>query len=215
MKVDGRTATLAGVLVLVLTAIVWLIVAENEAIQLQLPPSLPEPTTAEGIKVTDWISALGTATGALVTAGALLLGAITYSRQIRDQHRAQAAAVTVHIAKNGLIDNKSLVALTNGSNLPVYNVELVSLDPEYGEFDKVVTHVVVDQYSTWLDDDEPLHMAYARFTDAAGVRWRRDSKGSLTDLGNEPAGFTLLATATPAYEERAALGPQSGNLPDN
>lgn len=70
--------------------------------------------------VTDWIGAGANGAAAIGTVGALWVGAITLRRQVNDQHRAQAAAVTVTVQK---VRNNNAVlefAVQNDSPLPIY-----------------------------------------------------------------------------------------------
>ncbi|MDI3241541.1 hypothetical protein QK292_08170 [Arthrobacter sp. AL08] len=170
---------------------------------------LQGPTANQAPNAAEWLSAISTfwgaiagAIGAIGTAGALWLGAITFRRQVNDQHRAQAAAVTLHVALEGGLDNSHVVQVASSNNLPIYNMELVCLDSEGGQLDRFVKHVVTREFSQYLDDALPLHEAFVTFTDSSGVRWQRWSKGKLIELGREPADFDIVETPAASYEER-------------
>ncbi|WP_285250221.1 hypothetical protein [Pseudarthrobacter sp. fls2-241-R2A-168] len=169
---------------------------------------LQGPTDANPPNAAEWLSAISTfwgaiagAIGALGTAGALWLGAITFTRQVNDQHRAQAATVTVHVGIKAGIDDNHTVEITTGSKLPIYNMELVCIGSEGDVLEVFRKHVVTDRFGQYLDEALPLHQARATFTDSAGVRWERWSKGKLIELGPEPEGFDIVETPLAAYEE--------------
>lgn len=161
------------------------------------PHGEPKPS------VTDWISAVGTAVGAVLTGGALLIAAFTFDRQAKDQHRAQASTVTVTVSKNGGLFNDHVVKASLAGALPIYNVELVSLDHQGRQVDRRVKHVVVrDTGDGYLEGNLELHEAYVTFTDSAGTRWTRWSKGKLIEVGPEPKDFQIAETPEPSHKER-------------
>lgn len=151
---------------------------------------------------TDWISAVGQAIGAIGTAGALWLGAITFMRQVQEQHRALAAPVTLQVGINASRDNRHTLNLDVGGPLPIYNMELVVLDSQGGQLERYVKYVVAREFHEYVDDALPVHEAYVNFTDGGGMRWGRTSKGKLTELGREPKNFNILETPTIPYEQR-------------
>lgn len=148
-------------------------------------------------KTSDWISAFGTAFGAALTGGALLIAALTYSRQVADKHRqqaeqhqAQAAAVLLILHKGTMLDGKSAAIVTNRSTLPVYKMELFCRDPEGRVLEDgrpYVSPVFVNEFPAYFDEGVPLYDAYVDFTDQATNRWRRWSDGRLEELHKAPA----------------------------
>lgn len=128
--------------------------------------------------VTDWISASADVAAAIGTVGALWVGAVTLRRQVNDQHRAQASAVTVGLrpARNRGASYECF--LTNGSSLPIYHVRLSA------KFDKAATSEKADvieaggRLSIFLNEADNRHV-YADFTDSAGQDWSRSDDGTL------------------------------------
>lgn len=162
------------------------------------------PTAAEPPNAAEWLSAISTfwgavaaALGALLTAGALLIAALSYRKQVADRHKAQAVGVTVGSRTevtpavsarktiNGYFpDNKKhFYFVRNDSQLPIYRVELT-----VGESDDLKSS---SREVLAPGDEESFEVsfapfpAYARFTDSSGVTWRRDSSGRLTELYDE------------------------------
>lgn len=184
-------------LVLTLISIALLTVSALICLNALGPHGDPKPS------VTDWISTVGTALGAFLTGGALVIAAISFYRQAKDQHRAQASTVTVTVSKNGGLFNDHVVKASLAGDLPIYNVELVSLDHQGRQVDRRVKHVVVrDTGDGYLDGDLALHEAYVTFTDSAGTRWTRWSKGKLIELGPEPKDFQIAETPESSHMER-------------
>ncbi|MFF1880573.1 hypothetical protein ACFVVC_03775 [Pseudarthrobacter sp. NPDC058196] len=170
---------------------------------------LQGPTTAEPPNAAEWLSAISTfwgavatAIGSLLTAGALLIAALSYRKQVADRHKAQAVSVTVgsrtevtpavsaRRAVSGYFptNEKHFYFVRNDSQLPIYRVEL-----RVGESDdlKSSTREVLAP-----GDEESFEVsfapfpAYARFTDSSGVTWTRDSSGKLTELYDETTVLT-------------------------
>jgi hypothetical protein len=167
------------------------------------------PTSEQPANAAEWLSAISTfwgavagAIGAIGTTGALWLGAITFRRQVNDQHRAQASAVTVHVSLQGGLDNSHVVQVAISNNLPIYNMELLCLDYKGVQLERFVKHVVTRDFSQYIDDALPLHEAFVTFTDSSGVRWQRWSKGKLIEVGREPVDFDIVETPAESYEER-------------
>jgi hypothetical protein len=134
--------------------------------------------------VTDWISAVGQAVGALGTAGALWLGAITFQRQVRDQHRAQASAITVSVEKSrhdaGILEFK----VKNDSNLPIYEVLLFAVDRQGNNVEQDFRTVLSsgDSLSFQLRTGGDLMRCRAYFRDSSGTRWSSEASGQLVDV---------------------------------
>lgn len=182
MKIDAKTATLVGVLVVAVTAIIWVSVVENEVIRLHLPPSLPTPTTVEGIKLTDWIGAIATAAGAVGAVGALWVGAVTLRRQINDQHRGQARAVTVKIYHTPDANGLTSVEIRNDSSLPIYGVVLVATNKKGEVIGQEFEHAMPAGTPKSYDmPSELVGSAYALFQDSAGTKWKRWFNGDLEE----------------------------------
>lgn len=141
------------------------------------PHGEPKPT------VTDWISAVGQAVGAIGTAGALWLGAVTFRRQVRDQHRAQASAITVgsEVEARPLQEPKLLFFITNNSSQPIYRVGLHGVISEEhdgtAKADVLAPSKTIGFYAPVRERREVL----AEFSDSAGTRWMRDETGQLIE----------------------------------
>jgi hypothetical protein len=160
------TAILVGSLALITFVAIWVV-------NVDMPQQAPASPPAQTPSVTDWISAVGGAIGALGTAGALWLGAITFRRQVRDQHRAQAAGTAVIVDANA-DDNTAVISVVNGTHLPIYGVKLMAYDQDFEE--------IIDEYRDVLLPDTPWDESVAtsvvknaniEFTDSAGTTWLR------------------------------------------
>lgn len=144
--------------------------------------------------VTDWISAVGQAVGALATGGAFWLAAHIYNRQSKDQRRAQAAAVTLHLTENaGWGTWKALVR--NDSPLPIFNVALVGVDAEGNDVkdsrhqkDYVpgTTDRGANSLPGALGKGSLKKASHVSFTDAAGTKWKRTAAGLLKEVRDYP-----------------------------
>lgn len=142
--------------------------------------------------VTDWVSAVGQAVGAIGTAGALWLGAVTFQRQVRDQHRAQAATVTIHNALRYLDKNGHIITVTLGSKLPISSVEIKCFDSKGKFLNAFVAQVVVDKFEQRVSRDFKIAESCVIFTDSAGTRWERWTNGKLIEIGPEPEGYDIV-----------------------
>lgn len=111
-------------------------------IKVDMPQPTPTAPPAQTPSITDWISAVGGAIGALGTAGALWLGAVTFRRQVQDQHRAQAAAITVSISPIPNVTGRSWVEIRNDSREPIYGVALVLLNKAQREVYQEFFHAI-------------------------------------------------------------------------
>ncbi|WP_139184502.1 hypothetical protein [Arthrobacter sp. ok909] len=135
--------------------------------------------------------------GAILTAGALLIAALSYRHQTQDKHRAleeqrkaQASAVVLILHKGTILEGRSAAVVTNGSPLPVYKVELYCRDPEGRPLEDgrpYVRDVFMGEFPAYFDEGIPLYDAYVDFTDQATNRWRRWSDGRLEELPKEAA----------------------------
>lgn len=178
------------------------------AVVIFLSGLLHGPTAAEPPNAAEWLSAISTfwgaiaaAIGALVTAGALLIAALSYRKQVEDRHKAQAVGVTVGSRTEKQPAVKARVAIKdyfpdrekyiyfvhNGSQLPIYRVELVVQDTHsQGSYRDVLAP---GAENTLELEFAPLP-AFVRFTDSSGVAWKRESFGRLTEI---PADYNILS----------------------
>ncbi|WP_026536962.1 hypothetical protein [Arthrobacter sp. 9MFCol3.1] len=162
------------------------------------------PTADAAPNAAEWLSAISTfwgvvatALGVVLTGGALLVAALTYSRQVADKHREleekrreQAGKVIVRVERQ--LDGKTLVDLKNPTNLPIFKLNLYTIGDDGLVVDRqpLSQEVVVGDYDGHLFDSCcQVHSAYAEFTDSGGVAWTRTSKGTLVEKGKEPDGF--------------------------
>jgi len=195
---SGQVIVLIVLLVLAITAIVWV----SFAVQGETPRPPSREAPVEGPAA--WLGGIGSVLSAVVTGGALLIAALTYRRQIRDRHeelldkrraaakarREQAEAVTVIIEKNypGVIflegDRNTLWAgVRNVGKLPIFGVTFVLVDKARQEARQEYYSMMSpgDTKGLWT---EPVLIdgAYATFTDSAGVRWKRWHNGELVEI---------------------------------
>jgi hypothetical protein len=134
--------------------------------------------------VTDWIGAISGAVGAVGTAGALLVGAVTLRRQINDTHRAQAMAVTLSVTYpnppmvNGRMQHVTF-ELRNDSSLPIYQIFFGYQFPSALEESFFQTVLPAHEKIT---RQMPNVSGYkvARFYDAARQGWTRYVNGDLS-----------------------------------
>jgi hypothetical protein len=138
-------------------------------------------------EVTDWISASANVAAAIGTVGALWVGAVTLRRQVNDQHRAQASAITVGNrpwnevnADTGEITHGFVYFITNNSSLPIYNV-LVYAGPVSARR-TVIRPVLAPGEEASFNMNSSDFMAFAKFNDSSGVAWKRDGAGRLIEL---------------------------------
>ena len=141
--------------------------------------------------VTDWIGAVGTAAGAIGTAGAFWLGAVAYRQQARDQHRAQAAAVTVgqRLTQNGIQNDDVVYFIRNDSSLPIYNA-VVYTGPLKARREHWMNSQVLppgeEIYFVYPGIQRAGFTAIGKFIDASGNGWRRDGlSGALEPIKAE------------------------------
>lgn len=150
------------------------------ALTLQGPPG---SNVQSDIKITDWISAIGSAIGAIGTAGALLLGVWVYRRQEEDQRRAQAAAITVTVtpirSNAGVLEFK----VRNDSQLPIYEVMLIASNLNGQDIEQVFTTALPPRDSSSFQlRSGPTDRCRCLFVDSGGRRWRRESTGQLDEI---------------------------------
>jgi hypothetical protein len=128
----------------------------------------------------EWISAFGQVIGALGTAGALWVGAVTLRRQINDKHREQASGVTVGCRPHHPTQSW-VVFIENGSSLPLYSI----LFNAYSETGAIDLHQPVLAPGRTLSGQLSMGGAepevLANFKDASGNWWTRRGDGTLTD----------------------------------
>lgn len=178
---------LAGAIV----AIVW----ASVAVQLATPTVSVEPDAGTEEGPAAWMSAWSTfwgavagGIGAIGTAGALLLGAFTFRRQVQDQHRTQAAAISVGIRtirEYSDIGERKIwyqYFVRNDSLLPIYHVRLYFGPVE--ERRKTDREVIPPGDEVTHDSQNSDFMAFGKFVDSPGVAWKRDGSGKLIEIKN-------------------------------
>ncbi len=153
-------------------------------------------------EITDWINATGAAAGAVATGGAFLVAAAVYRRQVADQRRAQAAAITVEVGAAYESPVPGMMCIVrNHSVLPIYEVLT------WGSGDKRSfrpTRLVAPQKISQSalhghKEGEKVHMS---FTDSAGVRWTRSSSGALQEMrtGASPLPWLIKLFLHPTWK---------------
>lgn len=184
-----RTILLIVLLAGAITAIVWVsIVVQNETPRPPAPePPIEGPAAWMSARSTFW-GAIAGGIGAIGTAGALLLGAYTFRRQVRDQHRAQAAAITVGVrTEREYLDMGGTRTwyryfVRNDSLLPIYHVRLYFGPVEKRR--KIDREVIAPGDEVTHDSQSSDFMAFGKFVDSSGVAWKRDGSGKLTEIKN-------------------------------
>jgi hypothetical protein len=131
---------------------------------------------------TDWISAGANVTAAVGTVGALWVGAITLRRQINDQHRAQAAAVTVTVQTTK--QNREILEfkLQNDSPFPIYEVMLIASDRGKDVEQEFLAAMPPNTATSFQLRDTSFMGCRAKFYDSSGKRWVRHFNGQLKDI---------------------------------
>lgn len=164
-------------LILVIAAIILGITAVVFWVLNLGPHGDPKPS------VTDWVSAVGQAVGAIGTAGALWLGAVTFRRQVKDHHRQQASAVTVgyEVWKEGFADigevNRGYrYFIRNDSPLPIYDVVL-AIGPEGAKEFRLRAVLPPGDKEVALVISSESTMVVGMFADSSGIGWQRDGAG--------------------------------------
>lgn len=176
------------VLVVLLLIAVTLIVGVTIAVWAETPrPPAPEEEGKEGPAA--WLSAwstfggaIATALGAILTAGAVLVAALSYRKQVADKHQelldkyeAQSIAVTVGYELHPDFTTKYVYFVENGSDAGIYKVRLYAVNAK--EEPSLEADVIPAGKRLQFDMPYLRYLAAAEFDDSAGVRWLRDSRG--------------------------------------
>ncbi|MFF2840522.1 hypothetical protein [Paenarthrobacter sp. NPDC057981] len=132
--------------------------------------------------VTDWVSAGANVAAAIGTVGALWVGAVTLRRQVNDQHRAQAAAVTVSVQKTKRDQEILEFMVQNDSPLPIYEVMLIASDHGKDVEQVFVAAMPPNTSSSFQLRDTSFMGCRATFYDSSRKRWVRDFTGQLKDI---------------------------------
>lgn len=142
-----------------------------------------EPNAAEWLSAwsTFW-GAIAAGVGAIGTAGALWLGAVTFRRQVNDQHRAQAAAVTVTVQRTRQDSDVLEFSVQNDSSLPIYEVMLIASDRGRDVQQEFVAAMPPRTASSFQLRDTGFMGCRAAFYDSSGKRWVRHFNGHLKDI---------------------------------
>jgi hypothetical protein len=156
-----------------------------------------------------WLTVSGACVAAIGSCGALLVAALVYRRQQADRHREHAAQISVWRAWIGtkatslsgkrpaVVPTSAGARLRNSSKEPVYAV-IVFFTDELGNSLTATRPIDVlpPEYTADITSPEIVEAlrvaglagsdAYAvgvSFLDRAGVRWSRDYRGQLTEMG--------------------------------
>lgn len=146
--------------------------------------------------LTDWISAIANVAAAVGTVGALWVGVVTFRRQVNDQHRAQASAVTVTVQKTK--QNRDILEfmLQNDSPLPIYEVILIASDHGKDVKQEFVAAMPPRTSTSFQLRDTSFMGCRATFYDSSGKRWVRDFTGPLREITpKKPSIFRRLYLA--------------------
>lgn len=158
---------------------------------------MPVGTTAQTPNFTDWLSAIGQAVGALGTAGALGLGAYTFLLQVREQHRAQAAAVSLRLIKRDAASLMDIAEVINSSKLPIYDVKVKARDHNWeslkGDVKSGQTEDVVIETLVIYFPFGKLSTAFVDFTDSNRAKWTRWATGGLAERKSRKDGTQVLS----------------------
>lgn len=176
------------VLVVLLLIAVALIVGVTIAVWGETPQH-PAPADTGKDGPAAWLSAwstlggaIATALGAILTAGAVLVAALSYRKQVADRHQelldkyeAQSIAITVGYEPHPDFTTKYVYFVENGSDAGIYNVRLYAVNDK--EEPSLGADVIPAGKRLQFDMPYLRYVAAAEFDDSAGVRWLRDSKG--------------------------------------
>lgn len=183
-----QTILLAVLLVGSFTTIICVSFAvQNEIPQPPIPPvTVPVEGPAAWLtaRATFWGAVAG-GIGAIGTAGALLLGAYTYMRQVQDKRRAQASRVIVQIDEGsgkgtGYLPPRAIVS--NLSDLPIYDVRLRAAP--HDAFDDGLEEtkpVLVGEWPISIPRKYVKQSVHVNFRDSAGTTWIRWVDGGLAE----------------------------------
>lgn len=162
-------------------------------------------TRGMSLLIATWIGAIATvvlAVGAVVTAWYAIKAYRDQSKQtrllqdqtIRDiefRRRAQASGVFVWVEDRAYDDNpddmRAAACIRNTSNQPVYDVALglgEAIEKCWAVLMPEGEHVRPGLGTPFADGTRPV---WAEFRDSAGVRWRADAMGGLTELPEDEA----------------------------
>jgi hypothetical protein len=133
-------------------------------------------------EVTDWISAGSNVAAAIGTVGALWVGAVTLRRQVNDQHRTQAAAVTVTVQKVRNDPELLEFSVRNDSPFPIYEVMLIASDHGNDVEQEFVAALPPKTSTSFQLRDTSFMGCRAKFYDSSGRRWVRHFNGELRDI---------------------------------
>ncbi|TWF77197.1 hypothetical protein FHX44_113102 [Pseudonocardia hierapolitana] len=145
-------------------------------------------------------------------------------RRARSERQWQASKVAVWVYRGR---NSWTVHAANSSGLPVYRltvriageeppfsvaIERGTQGPTPADTARKLTNalrVVLDQRNALHMDPNKLHVAIA-FTDAAGVRWRRDERGKLDEVPDsfdfDDVDERLIDRLVPRHDDRDVRG---------
>lgn len=187
-----QTIVCLSLLALALGLITWVVIAENVTQGRAFPPQAPD-----GSNAADWVSAVGTLLGAVLTGGALLIAGFSYKHQVEDKsreaqdrrdqeskaRRAQAAGVSVLTSPSPTQTNSVVMKAYNGSALPISNVLLTCVDRRGQVMGQEMRQVVAAGDSAELERPaKVVDRVVARFTDAEGRVWRSYVNGELEEV---------------------------------
>jgi hypothetical protein len=155
-------------------------------------------------QVTDWITAISAAIGGSGTAGALLIAARAYARQVADARSEQANRVSAWFASDQAdASGRTVVAISNTSGRAVYDCKVEVVDHEPGDTAMVrcgpgpldlrlasVKYAILppDKISAFAARGDSLLVSGPTagvrlvFRDQAGTYWRRDEQGNLKEI---------------------------------
>lgn len=173
-------------------AIIWV----SAAIHLEGPhsevPTVSPPVEGPAAWLSAWATFWGAVAGgigAIGTAGALLLGAFTFRRQVRDHHRAQASRVIVLMDKGtgksaGYLPTNATVQ--NLSDLPIYNVRLRAAPRDaFGAGLESKKPLLVGAWLVPIPGKYTKESVHVEFRDSAGTNWIRWVDGGLAEKKGE------------------------------
>lgn len=151
---------------------------------MQLPPPVASPPFYELAEWWDIVNAVAQTVGAIGTAGALLIGALSYRRQVLERRRDLASHVNFRVAGQGRLVT---LVVTNRGELPITATVIVArLAPaEYATwhaFERILAHTVETK-------DELYGPVYGRHGESTGVIGSVDPGASVTAYQTVPDAF--------------------------
>jgi hypothetical protein len=140
--------------------------------------------------LTDWISAAGQAVGAVATAGALWVGAVTLRHQVDDKRKCQANLVAIRVHEEPHITfgrANFRVLVENKSQLPIYDVRVHSGNTLVGYHENVDQAVILpgataNLVGPYTENDD--FSSAVIFRDNSGLWWGRWDYGFLYRVRN-------------------------------